>query len=244
MISPSWGAGWRTRALFRGVVIAFGVSAVLWGATQFRSDVRQAAIERIADRIAAGESFNLKVLQGEVLKVQDFESSAHCHPALLRSAAIVKLRIAELQSASDLEHSEDLKALQSAAVASLSCAPADPFLWLALYWISDVQGRSGSAVELLRLSYKSGPNEGWIAVKRNALAFKNFRELPSDLAQDAIAEFAKLVNADLYQRAAEIFLGPASAERQQILQEVARAAPSKVHWFLRQVEQQARSNSQ
>ena len=51
---------------------------------------------------------------------------------------------------------------------------------------------------LLRMSYWSGPNEAWIAVRRNSLALGVFPSLPGDLAEQALSEFVGLVRSGLY----------------------------------------------
>ena len=80
---------------------------------------------------------------------------------------------------------------RAAIRASLACSPADPLLWIAVYWIDKF--RDGFRVEQLdelRMSYRLGPNEGWIAIKRNPVVFD---ELPTDLADYAIREFVRIL---------------------------------------------------
>jgi hypothetical protein len=67
------------------------------------------------------------------------------------------------------------------------------------------------------MSYRLGANEGWIALKRNHFAFSIFEQLPPDLAEDALNEFARLLESGFYDQAAEIFIGPASHVRDRIL---------------------------
>jgi hypothetical protein len=64
-------------------------------------------------------------------------------------------------------------------------------------------------VKYLRMSYRLDPNEGWIALKRNRLAFEKFDQLSTDLAESAIGEYVALVKSGLYEQAAEILSGPA-----------------------------------
>ena len=70
---------------------------------------------------------------------------------------------------------------------------------------------------ILRMSYRLGPNEAWIALKRNRIAFARFRRLPPDLAEDAIDEFTRLVKANFIDQAVDIFTGPAWPERDLLL---------------------------
>ena len=57
----------------------------------------------------------------------------------------------------------------------------------------DVQAENAN---YLRLSYALGPNESWIALWRNRLAFSLFERLPTDLSDDALDEFIKLVDTE------------------------------------------------
>ncbi len=133
--------------------------------------------------------------------IESIEKAAWCRPAALRSAAIIRLRMVEAAaSTGDHKHAdEDLKSLGNVIRSSLSCLPADPFLWLVLYWVESTQnGIKPEYLNYLRMSYQLGPNEGWIALKRNPVAFANFALLPADLATDAINEFLGLINSELY----------------------------------------------
>ena len=107
---------------------------------------------------------------------------------------------------------------------SLSCAPADPFLWLALYSVEVTEnGFKPDYLKYLRLSYRLGPQEGWIALKRNPLAFAVFQQLPPDLGENAVNEFvAMLLESRFIDQAAEILIGPAWPERELILSQVAQ----------------------
>jgi hypothetical protein len=106
---------------------------------------------------------------------------------------------------------------------SLSCAPADPFLWLVLYWVESTENASSSdRLKYLQMSYRLGPNEGWIAVKRNRVAFAMFKLLPPDLIENAINEFIALLKSEFYEQAAEILIGPAWPEHELILSRLTR----------------------
>src|SRR5262245_55695118 len=56
------------------------------------------------------------------------------------------------------------------------------------------------------MSYRVGPHEGWIALKRSRALVPILEVLPSDLQADVIEEFASLVQNHLYAEAADLFL--------------------------------------
>jgi hypothetical protein len=111
-----------------------------------------------------------------------------------------------------------LNALRDSIRRSLACSPADPFLWVVLYWVEiNRNGFQPDYLKYLRLSYQLGPNEGWIALKRNGYALAIFQQLPPDLAEMAIAEFATLVDTGFYAETAAILTGPGWPEREMLL---------------------------
>lgn len=210
----------RYIVLIRIFIIILGCIAVTWGLVTFPVFGRQSSIERTASRIIAGESFKIETLTGQVPIIDSIERSAYCRPAALRSAAIIRLRMVEAAgSANDREHvDEHLKSLGNVIRSSLSCAPADPFLWLALYWVESTQNAFGpDDLKYLRMSYRLGPNEGWIGLKRNPVTFAVSEKLPVDLAEYAINEFVGLVAMGFYEQTAEILTGPAWRVREQLL---------------------------
>ena len=82
-------------------------------------------------------------------------------------------------------------------------------------------------LKYLRLSYRLGPHEGWIVLKRNPLAFAAFQQLPPDLREAAINEFAAMVrDSQFSDQAAEILIGPAWPERELILSRLTRLSDS------------------
>jgi hypothetical protein len=209
----------RYITLVRIFIIVFGCTAVAWGLVTFPGSARQSSIESISNRIIAGESFKIQTLTAQIPIVDSIGKLAYCRPVVLRSAAIIRLRMVEA-AASAREHSDEhLKLLGHVIRSSLGCAPADPFLWLVLWQLENTQnGFTPDDLKYLRMSYRLGPNEGWIGLKRNRLTFAVADKLPVDLVDYAINEFVGLVQMGYYEQAAEIFTGPALRMREQILQ--------------------------
>ena len=86
----------------------------------------------------------------------------------LRALAIVRLRLAE-EAISDGDGTlidQTLSTSETALRHSLSCSPTEPFLWFALFWTLLQQ----TNLKLLRMSYRLGPNEGWLSIRRSSLA--------------------------------------------------------------------------
>lgn len=68
------------------------------------------------------------------------------------------------------------------------------------------------------MSYRLGPNEGWVVQKRNHIALSAMLDgLPPDLAAEATAEFARLVKSELYTQAMELLSGPGWPHRDRLM---------------------------
>lgn len=206
--------------LIRSFTVIFAGIAVWWGIAGFAVFWQQSSTGRIASRIVAGEAFKRETLNKQLPILDAAENSHFCLPSAARNAAIIRLRnVEDLISSGIKSHlDEQLISLRNSIRTSLSCSPADPFLWLIYYWVQSTQyDRASEQLKYLRMSYRLGPNEGWIALKRNRVAFAIFERLPADLAKYAINEFVGLLETSLYEQAAEIFTGPAWRVRNIIL---------------------------
>jgi hypothetical protein len=208
---PAIGGGIVGSLAVRILTGIVGLLAIGWGALALPIFVRQAPIERIAQRILSDEQFKFDELTARTAELDAIEQTPLCRPDGLRAAAVIRTRIAEAafgegkQTAIDGLLSSEVAAIRQ----SLACAPADPFLWLALFAAENTQrGLRPEHFEYLRLSYRLGPNEAWIAMKRNHLALVLFEQLPPDLAEAAVSEFVRLVKSGLIEQAANILTGP------------------------------------
>lgn len=204
----------------RVFTILLGLSGVVWGATNFATFWRQLGIERTAAKILDRETFKLNALVPFIPALAEIEQSHYCRPQSLRSAAIIRLRLAEeaLAAGERAMVDERLSALESSIRKALACEPADPFLWLVLAWLGNArEGFKQEQLAYLRLSYRLGPNEGWIAARRNRLSLAMFQRLPPDLATAAVDEFAHMLNSWLYWETIAIFTGPGWPVRDRLL---------------------------
>jgi hypothetical protein len=204
-----------------------GCMAAGWGIAEFPVFWRQSSLERIADRIVAGQPFNEAVLARRLPAIQSIESATFCRPAAIRSAAIIRLRMVELaESPGEQKYANgNMRSLDGVIRSSLSCSPADPFLWLVLYWVEGPQNSLGSADPgYLRLSYQLGPNEGWIGLKRNRFVMAEFEKLPADLEVSATNEFTSLLESGFYGQVADIFIAQPSRMRDLLLSRLQNVA--------------------
>jgi hypothetical protein len=207
-------------AFARLFAAVLGLAAIAWGTATFPIFWSQLSLERTATAIAGLNEFKPHSLDPFLPAINRIEESNYCRPEAIRSAAIIRLRLAE-EAISNAERDAidpRLDALQNTIVESLACSPSDPFLWTVLTWLDQTrQGFRPQQLTWLRLSYQLGPYEGWIADRRNRLALSMFWRLPPDLTEAAVREFAAMVNSRLYKDALAIFTGPGWPLHDQLL---------------------------
>jgi hypothetical protein len=203
----------------RILLVSLGFLAVAWGTQAMAVFTPQVTIERVAAHVVNGDPFKPEVLATLMPQVEAAERAERCRPTALHSAAIIRTRIAEQALFDGADIDASLLSLSDSIHRSLACSPADPFLWFVLYWVeSNRNGFHADYLNYLRLSYQLGPNESWIALKRNRYALAVFQRLPPDLARKAITEFAGLLDTSFfYEETVAIFTGPGWPERALLL---------------------------
>lgn len=206
--------------LGRILVIALGCAAITWGLIVFPIFWRQSTIERIARRVINGDPFKTETLVELIPALEGIEGAEYCRPAALQSAAVIRLRLHDVAMVAKQHNliGADLSALDHSIRKSLACSPADSFLWLALFWLESAQnGFRPDRLKYLQMSYRLGPNEGWIGLKRNRIAMTDFERLSLDLKESAIREFIGLLSSSFYHEVVAIFTGPGWQVRELIL---------------------------
>jgi hypothetical protein len=209
------------RALTRIALILVGSAALAWAAMVAPVVWQQSRLDQMADRLMRGMAFNPERLRALVPDADAVEQRASPTPKGLRSAAMVRLALVEQDFGSgDRENMDaDLAALDAAVTRALSQSPADAFLWLAAFWGKSLNGAPDDAnLALLRMSYETGPREGWIAIRRNRIALALYPRLTPDIKGNVVQEFAALVSSGLYDDAASILVGPGWPLHERLLE--------------------------
>ena len=204
------------RQSLRASAMLVGLIGIAWGVFEFPALRQESTIKKIADRILAGDVYKYDILLKQSSLVESTQKPELCRPLTVRSAAVIRLRLAEISDNAALGPAPVRNNLAVDAIRqSLACSPADPFFWLALYALEP-----SAPLNYLAASYRLGPNEGWIALKRNPVAFANFDELPDDLRPIVVQEFVRIVEMDAIDDAMKIFVGPAWDKRNLILSQM------------------------
>jgi hypothetical protein len=196
-----------------------GLIGIVWGASEFSGLRQESTIKKIADRILVGDVYKYEILLKQSSLLEPAQGPEFCRPLTVRSAAVIRIRLAEISDSAALGPALIRTDLAVDAIRqSLACSPADSFFWLALYALEP-----SAPLNYLAASYRLGPNEGWIALKRNPVAFANFDELPDDLRRIVVQEFVRIVEMDYsIDDAVKIFVGPAWDQRELILSQMDR----------------------
>ena len=142
-----------------------------------------ASLDGIASQIIHDDNTSSELLEAAIPLVTSLQESVYCWPKAMHSAAIIRGRLVQVA----LENSDPDQFARSMAAAnamirkSLSWAPADLFLWFALFWLENMQfGFRDESIRYLEQSYELGPSEGWIALKRNGYARLRTRPCRND----------------------------------------------------------------
>jgi hypothetical protein len=205
-----------TTLSLRAFAMLVGLIGIAWGVSEFSALRQESTIKKIADRILVGEVYKYEILLKQSSLVEPTQRPELCRPLTVRSAAVIRLRLAEIPDNAALGPEPVRTNLAVDAIRqSLACSPADPFFWLALYALEP-----SAPLNYLTASYRLGPSEGWIALKRNPVAFANFDELPDDLRRIVVQEFVRIVEMNTIGDAVKIFVGPAWDHRELILSEM------------------------
>ena len=146
----------------RSFIAIFGMCAIAWAIEAilvYRSD---GAFADSAQHILSGEKFN--VAQLTAMKRQlDAAPAIPLQASTLTSAVVVRLLLLEddLGAGNRQPSASDLEETQSAVNAALARSPTSSFMWLTNLWLKRLRGESADGdLNLLRMSYWSGPNEG------------------------------------------------------------------------------------
>jgi hypothetical protein len=241
MAIPNETRGARVTVYFlaRSFIALLGLSAVAWGGFAFPLFWQEVSPDRIAAGLVRGDAFKLQVLLDAAQQAEATERNLFCNPTESHNVVVLRLAILNEAIASTNQSlvESTYSPLYDVTRRALSCVPADSFVWLTLFWLdTSKHGFNPDNANYLRLSYTLGPNEGWIALWRSRIAFALFERLPTDLSDDAIDEFIRLVDTgQLYSETVAIFARAPPAGQSRIVERLKAANPISRQIFARAV---------
>jgi hypothetical protein len=204
--------------VLRAVTAISGICAIIWSIFVIsisRTDVPYTESTRA---ILSGEVFSSAQLRTMKARL-DASPSKLSLPSALTGAAVLRLHLVEneLKTGGAGSQPQDLGQLELSTRLALGSSPTDALMWLVAFWVKRQLGE-GTDLPLLAMSYRTGPNEGWLAIRRNWLSLSMLDSLTPELTQQTIQQFADLVRSDFYVEAADILAGPGWAIREKLLE--------------------------
>src|SRR5262245_25231734 len=85
-----------TRLSLRASAMLVGLIGIAWGGAEFSALRQQSTIKKIADRILVGDVYKYDILLKQSSLVDPAQRAGLCRPLTVRSAAVIRLRLAEI----------------------------------------------------------------------------------------------------------------------------------------------------
>jgi hypothetical protein len=224
----------KVRNVVGALIKACAALSIVWAISAIGIYARQPAFEDTAKQVLEGDKFNSRQV-ASIKQNLDRAPNDVGQASASRDAAILGIFLLEEQLKSGNREISFLNynQLQSSVSAALARSPTDSFLWLAAFWLRTLSAEKASDLDLLRMSFLLGPNEGWVVIRRAPLALGAFGTLPPDLAEKAITDFAGLVRSGLSSAAAGMLLGPGWAVRNELINSLRRVDIAERRIFAR-----------
>ncbi|MCK1536082.1 MULTISPECIES: hypothetical protein [unclassified Bradyrhizobium] len=211
------------KALMRVILLFVAPFGILWPLVVLPSFWSTVPVREVSLHIMADRRFRPGVLDDVLARMKAYPRPALVQPEFRYALALVSLQAAEeaMQRKSPDEADREMEATECELRSVLEINPTDSFLWLMLY--SVVTRRNGFDQENIRYldrSYASGPNEGWVGLRRNQWGLAIFSLLSKSLQQEVAFEFAALVSSGFIEEAAINLTGVGWVERERLLENV------------------------
>jgi hypothetical protein len=225
------------RAALRSLIAMFGLCAIAWAADVIPIYHANVSTIQTAQRILSGDRFNSSQLRYMRAALAPLSEQPL---AIARSSSVtVRLKLLEdrLKAEPCGHFLSDIDDLHKGAIGALTLAPTDSFMWLAAFWLNRLCGPAAeNDLDLLRMSYSTGSNEGWIAIRRSPLALSMLGKLPDELESEALGEFVGLLRSGYYADAANVLAGPAWPEHDKLLKQLDKVDESARRAFAKAVD--------
>lgn len=217
-----------TVALARSFVVLGGLGVGVWALEAGQFAWRHAGLSNAAMQVESQETFTDDRFRTLEPQLEAVEAEPSCAPTALHDVAVIRLRLAEtaMLGGKRLEIDPALHQLDAVTRKGLQCSPMDPFLWLALYWVEiQLNGARGDAVGPLEMSYRLGPNEGWIALRRSRYGLAAYDYVSPATRAAILDEERALLDAGLVREVADNLTASGLAIRDLILARLSAAKP-------------------
>ncbi|WP_342359358.1 hypothetical protein [Terrarubrum flagellatum] len=200
-------------------------AAAAWAVEVGPASVAGWRVALVGKRIGNGATFDASALAPLLdLKGVNILQSP-CTGDVQQGALFIAARLAELalNVGEFAELDGRLEKVETLARETLVCSPHNSFAWFALYWSQGRRvGFTRRTLDYLDMSYRMGPREGWISVRRNPQAMLVYRQLSPELKARLVEEWRLLLEARLFQPAALALAQIPEGDRQTLFDQRAR----------------------
>lgn len=142
-------------------------------------------------------------------------------PEALAAVSIFRQWLAERAIGFNEPSQSRIADAREAILNALSVAPTDSYQWLSLFWMTTKSGPfRPEFLRYLSMSYATGPNEAWVALRRSPLVLALYPVLTPELRAAVLEEFAGLVRSHLYSQAAAIAANTTPNTRKAIVDRI------------------------
>lgn len=212
------GASSGSRWFARGANFLLAGSALAWVVSTI-PNITDPTVSRVARQIAAGESYDARLLR-QIVTTNLPAAQRQCEPKALRELLVLQLSAADMTvRGTDLAQADaDVDTVQRTSRILLGCAPTKSLGWLGLFWSGSRQdGLTARTVALLGQSYRLAPHEVWLQMMRVPLTFRAFDALPPALTDAAIQDFNDVFHDRLFPSAAALYVKSPTSARSRLL---------------------------
>lgn len=215
-------------------IVALSLGGLAWSQAAMPGSMPAISLSQAARYILLDETYPTAYLAALAAGVDEMAATASCHSEQLQSLLVVRLKLAEttLFGADYSLFQPRMNAIAKTSSALLECVPQNSLAWLSLYWSTiHAEGISDRVLGYLANSYRAGPREAWIAIRRNPLAVSVIHRLEPHVQEAVLREWTELVQGALFDSAA-LALRRADLNTRERLLDRGKDAVKPVNWRL------------
>ena len=183
------------RRILRVLTLAVGCAAFVWGISNFFGGASADFFRDVETYLLRFEAYSAGAAN-RMLADTAVQDVSDCDDHSQRALLLLEMPLTEaaLRSGATLEYDQHMRSLETRTRRALSCSPRDSFAWLMAFGLQVQHGvLNEHAFDLLAMSYKTSPNETWIAVRRIMVAAPVALTAPEPVQRAFLSEFQNLV---------------------------------------------------
>lgn len=210
-------------------IIVFGAGCWLFATTDARRVDSAVFLRPVAERMKLGEVYDPQILTSMDDGMSFILKDPVCDHQALQDLAVVRTALAETAFQEDNADVADkrLSAAEEAARATLACSPGSATAWIILAWIEHIRHEDSPLLRAyLERSYRFGPYEGWVLVRRMEMLLSLFPALNEDERASLRQAVEWIANGFMSEFIGEQYVA-AKPEQRRALREILAGTPER-----------------